>query len=60
MAAMGGHGEVVQKLVELKVDVNAQNEVRELVVVWMWCVGVTRCAQAQPGQACGRAVCACV
>ena len=40
---MGGHGEVVQKLVELKVDVHAQNKVRELVVVWVWCVGVTRC-----------------
>ena len=34
---------MVQKLVDAKVDVNAQNSVRELVAVWVWCVGVTRC-----------------
>ena len=43
MAAMYGHGDVVQKLVDAKADVHAQDKVRELVVVWVWCVGVTRC-----------------
>ena len=35
---------MVQKLVDAKADVHAQDKVRELVVVWVClCVVVTRC-----------------